>query len=181
MRTQDFDKFVSSQQVSDIDWDGMRNEWLRDLESLYARIADFLDDYVQARTITYKFSRIELSEENLGEYLAKKMDIKIGKQSVSLVPVGTLLVASKGRVDVLGSAGRAQLLLVDERAKTAADLFHVTVSVGKKVPPPPPWREQISWAWKIVPNANPRRFVDLTKQSFLDLLMSIAGAKAIRS
>src|SRR5579863_7246613 len=131
METRDFDKFVASQQGGDVetDWEGVRDEWLRDLESLHHRVSDFLREYVADGSISYSFTEIQLTEENIGTYSAKRMDIRIGKQRVSLVPVGTLLVGSKGRVDAVGSAGRALILLVDQKARSAADLIKVTVSM----------------------------------------------------
>jgi len=181
METQDFARFVASQQQTDvgteIDWAGMRDQWLSELSSLYRKIADFLQEYVANGSVKYSFTQIELNEENIGKYLARRMDIRIGRQSVSLVPVGTLLIGCRGRVDIEGAAGRAQILLVDERATSAADLIKVTVNIkGNVPPPPPPPLQPITWAWKIVSNAAQRRFVDLDKESFFAVLMEIANA-----
>lgn len=181
MRTEAFGKFVASQQEPDvavkIDWARMRDEWLGDLDSLYRQVIDFLQEYIKAGTISYKFTEIELTEENIGKYLARRMDIKIGRQRISLVPVGTLLIGSKGRVDAVGSGDRAQILLVDKRASSAADLIKVTVSTKGGLPPSPPRRkEPIFWGWKVVADAAQRRFVDLNQDSFLALLMKIANA-----
>ena len=183
MRAEDFSKFVAEQQIAEdeskVDWAGIRKEWLKDLDALYKRVTEYLYDYIKAGSITYAFTKIRLAEENIGEYLAKRMDIKIGRQRVSLVPVGTLLIGCKGRVDVKGHARQAQLLLVDEKAKSAADLIKITVKVGRKgsIPQPPhDQNEQISWSWKIVTRTFPRRFVDLDKSAFLELLMEIANA-----
>ena len=180
MQNKDFDKFVARQQGTsldtNIDWAGMRDEWLRNLDSLYREIVGFLREYIDAGSISYSFSDMELIEENIGKYLAKRMDIKIGRQLVSLVPVGTLLVGSKGRVDAVGSTGSALILLLDKRAKSAADLIQVRVSIKGSPPPLAPRKELISWAWKIVVKAAKSRFVDLEKESFLALLMEIANA-----
>jgi hypothetical protein len=167
METEDFARFVADQQEAgvdtEIDWAGMREEWLRDLGAFHEKIVGFLQEYINGGSITYDFTEIELAEPDIGRYLARRMDIKIGRQRVSLVPVGTVLVGCKGRVDAVGSAGRAQILLVDEMARSAADL----IRIGK-----PP----ISWAWKILTNAVQRRFVDLDRESFFALLLEIANA-----
>ena len=179
METNDFDKFVARQQETDvdIDWAGMRDEWLRNLGSLYEQVRKFLQDYIKDGSISYAFTEVDLTEENIGSYSAKKMDIRIGRQRVSLVPVGTLLIGSKGRVDVVGSAGRALILLVNRSVRSAADLIKVTVSIGGSAPPRPPAPVRpISWTWKIVTNAPQRQFVDLEKEAFLRLLMEIANA-----
>jgi hypothetical protein len=104
------------------------------------------------------------------------MDIKIGRQMVILEPIGTLLIGSRGRVDAVGTAGRAQIILVDEKAKSASDLIKVTVGVHGSIPPPaPPPKEPTSFVWKIV-NRPAMRFEDLSKESFFKLLMEVANA-----
>lgn len=178
MEIQEFEKFVSSQQGPDDadainDWAETRNSWLNDLDSFYDIIKSFLQEYVEAGSISYGFTEIELSEPSIGQYSAKRMDIKIGRQHVSLVPVGTMLVACKGRVDAQGSAGRAQILLVDARVRRAADLIKVTVSTGGSVVPVPA-QTPTAWTWKIV--TNQKTFEDLDKKSFFELLMEIANA-----
>ena len=116
----------------------------------------------------------------MGKYTARRMDIRIGKQHVSLLPVGTQLIGCKGRVDVEGSVGRAQLLLLDKRAKRAADLINDAASTEESQPPIPrtPHADNpsISWTWKIVTNSMDKRFVDLDKESFFSLLMEISNA-----
>jgi|SRR5271156_1894150 len=183
MESEDFAKFVASQQGAgvdtDIDWEEMRDEWLRDLNSLHQRIVGYLRDYIKAGSISYEFVEIALTEQNIGEYFAKRMDIKIGRQIVRLEPIGTLLVGCKGRVDAVGSAGRAQIILINAKAKGAADLISVRVTLGTKgsaSPPPSPPMQPVSWVWKIVTNTFPRTFVDLNKETFLALLMEIANA-----
>jgi hypothetical protein len=183
MVTEDFAKFVADQQEQDadstVDWAQVRDEWLGHLDSLYEKIVDFLREYSDKGTITLDFTEIELTESDIGSYRARKMDIRIGKQRVSLVPVGTLLVGCRGRVDVLGSAGRAQLLLVNEKVKRAADLIKVTATVHTKGHVPAasrPPEEPVSWAWKILTNTAQRALLDLDKESFLALLMEIASA-----
>jgi len=181
MSAEDFSKFVASQQKAsdepDIDWKTVRDEWLRDLDLLYQRVVDYLAEYIGAGSISFAFTKVVLTEENIGRYFTKRMEIKIGRQLVHLEPIGTLLIGSKGRVDAVGSAGRAQIILVNERAKSPADLVKVTVSFGG-APPPAPHKpmQPTSWAWKIVTNSSPRKFVDIDKKSFLELLMEVANA-----
>ena len=179
METKDFENFVASQQEAaetTTDWAKTRDRWLEDLDALYRKVADFLEEYVKAGSISYDFTEIELTEPGLGRYLAKRMDIKIGRQYVFLVPLGTMLFGFKGRVEAPGSAGRAQIFLVDERVKRAADLVEVTVNLEGKVPPSPPAQEPSAWAWKILSNALQRTFVNLDKESFFELLMEVGNA-----
>lgn len=180
METKEFERFVASQQETNVDakFDRaqVRDEWLSELASLYMKIAGFLQDYISAGSISYGYTKIELTEQEIGTYTANRMDISIGRQLISLVPVGTFLVGCKGRVDAEGSAGRAQILLVNERAKSAADLVRVRANMKGSASPSPPEQQPISWAWKIVTTTAPKRFVDLDKESFFALLMEIANA-----
>jgi hypothetical protein len=164
MESEDFAKFVASQQGTgvdtEIDWAEIRDDWLRDLDSLHQRMVGYLHDYIEAGSISYEFVEVALTEENIGEYFAKRMDIKIGRQIVRLEPIGTLLIGCKGRVDAVGSAGRAQIILINAKAKGAADLISVRVTFGEKgsaPPSPSPPRQPVSWAWKIVTNTFPCR------------------------
>lgn len=185
MQVQDFAKFVASQQSStqDVDEEAqiesaeIRKQWLEDLDELYRKVADFLQEYVAVESIRYSFTEITLTEEYLGSYQVRRMDIDIGRQHVSLEPIATLLIGSRGRVDVVGSAGlRAQLTRVHKNTKSWADLVHVTIGKEGALPPPPPATQPISWAWKIVRRDVHVSFVELNKESFFSLLMEVSGA-----
>ena len=175
-----FAEFVASQQPTPedaaIDWAEERDDFLRNLQGLYDRIGDFLKEYVDNGSIRYSFSDMRLSEENLGTYPARRMDIRIGRKSIYLEPIGTLLIGNKGRVDVVGEVGRAQILLVDEKAHGPGDLIKVTVNLDDEIPRPSMASEMKSRTWKIVARRPRWSFVDLDKESFFDLLMEVAKA-----
>jgi len=180
METKEFDRFVASQQESDVDANldraQIRDEWLADLDSLHKQIAGFLQDYINKGSISYGLTKIQVTEPDLGTYLANRMDITIGRKDISLIPVGTLLVACKGRVDAKGSEGRAQMLLVNANVRTAADLVQVRVNVKDSSPSAPTELRPVLWSWKILTNTVQKKFVDLDKESFFALLMEISGA-----
>lgn len=184
MDVKEFDDFVKRQQESasgtaSVDWNNELKEWLDYLDRLYAKVELLLQKYISSGQIQFGFRTIELNEENIGQYAAKQMVLKIGPKSVVLEPIGTLLIGSKGRVDISGPTGKAQILLVDSKASSPGSLFHVTVSVvgaGKKPPaaPPKPPRE-ITWEWKIVTRPPERRFIEITQQSLFQLIMEVAN------
>jgi hypothetical protein len=181
MDNRTFDEFVSRQQepvpeTTSINWEERRDEWLTHLDSLYSKVESFLSKYVSSGQIRYEYRPIELNEQYIGSYAAKQMVLKIGRQEVDLVPIGTLLIGSKGRVDVRGPAGRAQMLLVDAEVSDPRSLIHVTVGVGGK-PPAAPSRppRQIEWEWKIVTRPPERRFIRITQETFFNLVMEVAN------
>ncbi len=104
------------------------------------------------------------------------MVLKIGRQEVNLVPVGTLLIAFKGRVDVEGPAGKAQIALVDSKASSAASLINVSVRIGSKDLALKKPAEPIDWAWRIVTPPPERRFIEITQETLFQLIMEVANA-----
>ena len=156
-----------------IDWNKERDEWLGYLQQLYERIAEYLDEYIKSGTIKLRNLMIELNEENIGVYKAKRLVIAIGAQEIRLTPVGTLLIGSKGRVDVEGSAGNSRLVLINKNITHPRQMFRVTVTTvtpGGSPPPspePPSSPKEIEWAWKIVSRPPAMQFTDLNKETFL--------------
>ena len=185
MAVRDFAKFVASQQEAaeqlETDWNEIREEWLSNLDDLYRQVSNFLQEFVTKGSIRYRFVETRLNEENLGSYVAEAMEITIGRQQVFLEPIGTLFIGMKGRVDVVGSAGRAQLALVNENARSGADLISnvpiilVTQSRRSSLPPSPSVKD-VSWAWKIVSRGERPGFVELDQEHFFEVLMDVAGA-----
>ena len=181
MDIREFDEFVKRQQeaaagVASVDWDGERKQWLDYLDKLYKRVESLLHKYISSGQIQLGYRTVELNEENIGSYAAKQMVLKIGPKSVVLEPIGTLLLGSKGRVDIVGPAGKAQLLLVDSKASGPSSLIHVTVGVDWKLPSAPTKsKREIEWEWKIVTRPPERTFIKITQQSLFQLIMEVAN------
>jgi hypothetical protein len=159
MLSQDFTDFVVSQQddppespsAAKARSNRLRDEWLQNLDDLYRRILAYLDEFLKKKLISYSYKPVSLHETRLGRYKAKRMDITIGRQLVTVEPIGTMLIGSRGRVDVRGAAGQRQLLYVNKDAESAMDLISVSVTMGKTPPP------------------------SLDKESLYALLMEVAG------
>ena len=181
MDVKEFDEFVKRQQgstpgIAAMDWDSERKEWLHNLDKLYKKVESLLRKYVSSGQIQLEYKPVELNEENIGSYAAKQMVLRIGRQSVVLEPIGTLIIGSKGRVDIIGPAGKAQMLLVDSKASGPASLIHVTFGVGGKPPAPPAESSRkIKWEWKIVTRPPERRFIEITQQTLFQLIMEVAN------
>ena len=48
---------------------------------------------------------MNLTDEYLGKYSAKRLDIYVGSEIISLIPRGTLIMGSNGRIDMRGPKG----------------------------------------------------------------------------
>jgi len=184
MASTSFDDFVRRQteavKLSDetpIDWQARKADWLQHLDNLYSQVNQYLKSYVDAGDIVIGYRTTDLDEKYIGPYSAKEMIITIGSKIIKLEPIGTFLLGSRGRVDVVGPLARARLILLDAEIKSLSELIHVSVSVdGKPLSPPPPKpRSDVKWVWKIVMRPPRREVVELNKESFLDLLMEISN------
>jgi hypothetical protein len=187
MPSTDFDEFVIRQQIekaatASIDWNQQRDDWLLSLSELYARIETYLQSYRAAGQAEIEYRDIPLNEANIGSYTAQLMVLRIGLQEIQFTPIGTLLIGSKGRVDVLGPAGTSRLVLIDKKATNARSLIHIKVTTGvisasKPPPAPPPTMpsEPIEWTWKIVSRPPEMRFTELTQESFFEMILEVAN------
>lgn len=182
----DFRNFVERQKrpapvYGSIDWGQERDEWLQYLRQLYNYISGYLEEFIKDGAITIRESLIEINEENIGVYQAKRLAIIIGSQEITLTPIGTLLIGSKGRVDVEGSAGSSRLVLIDKNISSPRQMFSITVTTlpagGVPASPPPsrPPPEKIDWAWKIVSRPPAMQFIELNKDSFYQMLMEVSN------
>lgn len=179
-----FKDFVKRQQRSAsvdtaVNWTKERDEWLAHLQKLYDCIGEYLDEYIKSGAIELHEATIELNEENIGAYTAKRLTIVIGPQKILLTPIGTLLIGSKGRVDVEGSAGNSRLVLINKNITHPSQMIRVTVTTiqpGRSpTPPPAPPPEKIEWAWKIVSRPPAMQFIDLNKETFFQMLMEVSN------
>jgi hypothetical protein len=175
-----FDAFVRSQQpapqdTAPIDWAKERDEWLQYLDELYRTTESFLKKYIESGEIKCEYREIQLNEEDIGSYTARQMIIRIGRQEVVLKPVGTLLIGSKGRVDVVGPAGRTRFLLVD--SESSGPNIRISVYIPGRPPPlvPEPPKREIKWAWKIATSPPTVRYIDLTKESLFQALLEVVN------
>jgi len=175
----DFGAFVRRQQTASVeeervDWVKEREDWLGNLRELYDQTESFLAEYIKAGEIKLNYRDIDLNEENIGTYSVRQMILKIGRQEITMTPVGTLIFGAKGRVDIVGPAGRTRLVLVN--GKASGPMVKVTVSIGGK--PEPSDREathEINWKWKIATSPPNIQYVELTQESLFQALMEVAN------
>ncbi|CAH0341803.1 hypothetical protein [Rhizobium sp. CECT 9324] len=175
----EFDEFVLRQQSTEIeaasvDWCQERDQWLDYLNVLYTAVEAFLKPYIDGGTIAISYKDVLLNEENIGEYTARQMVLQIGKQHVVFTPIGTLLIGTKGRVDVEGAAGKARLILADRDAQRP----QIKVTVKRDGDNPRPVTEpptDIDWTWKIATMPPQVSYIDLTQDSLFELVMEVAN------
>lgn len=145
MSKSDFDAFVKRQQSAQqeeatFDPKQQLEQWLDYLNVLYKQITAYLQAYVENGAAQIEYRDVTLNEEFIGTYTARTMFLKIGRSTVTFTPIGTMLIGTKGRVDVQGPIGSARLSLIDKQATNARQLIRVTVRRADdplSAPPPP--------------------------------------------
>lgn len=180
MSKSDFDEFVKRQQTEQQELAGFSPkqqlaEWLGYLDALYKQIAGYLQTYIASGGAQIECRDIPLNEEFIGAYTAQEMILKIGRSTVTFTPIGTMLIGTKGRVDVQGPVGTARLSLVNKQVTTARQLIRVTIG-RPPAPPSPEAIKQIEWAWKISTPPPEMKFIELTQETFFDMILAVANA-----
>jgi hypothetical protein len=175
----EFDAFVKRQQQSaastGIDWPRELKDWLHYLRDLYDRIEGLLQDYIKSGAITVSYREIPMNEENIGAYTASQMTLKIGPQEITLKPVGTILIGTKGRVDVVGPSGRTRFLLVNKDASRPNVRITAVVGGQQTGSRPEELPRPSTWTWKIA-TAPPRvEYIEFTQESLFRALMEVVN------
>lgn len=97
----------------EIDWDGRRSAWIAQVESLIDRIKQWLTPLRNEKLLDWVEGKTTLEEAFIGRYEVPWLEILIGRQRARLIPKGSLVVGSFGRVDLEGSMGKLLLILSD--------------------------------------------------------------------
>jgi hypothetical protein len=173
----EFSDFVKKQTEAakqpPIDWQAKKDEWLDRLAQLYKQVEDYLDEFTRAGQIKLATHSVVITEEYIGTYHADAMTIQIGARQVELRPIGTLLIGSAGRVDMVGPGGSAKIVLTPTELQ--APTFRVSIrtpdDAGAKTSVP----EDIDWVWKLVELRPSMHYLTLDQESFRSAVMEVVG------
>lgn len=173
---EEFLKETKEKKESAIDWTKQRDEWLKCVKKLYDQINEWLSEYIKKNKITINYRSMQITEDFIGTYDAAIMEILIGKTTISLTPIGTIMVATKGRVDMMGPSDTIRFVLADKDSSEIKVTSTIVVNPkeSKKVKEKPKTiDDKINWVWKIVTNNQNIKLVDLDMDNFFDALMRV--------
>lgn len=158
--------------------EGELKYWRHSIENLYNIIENYMDSYIKSKQANIDYQDIELNEEFSGTYTVKRAIVKISDSTITFNPIGTMLIGSKGRVDVFGPRGKARLVLVKKNISSARDMIKVSIKSPNELSEPPKKSEQSQseWVWKIASFPPEMRLDELTEDNFFDLLLSLIDA-----
>ena len=178
MSKKDFEEFLNKHATKtpekEIDWEARKKEWLGYIDQFYKSVKEWLKPYKADGKVSYEFKPLMLTEENIGTYEVDAMHVNFAGQKITLEPIGTLLIGTKGRIDLEGARGRVQFILADKDSKGMK--VNVSVSIGGQPEEKPEERKIPDWTWKIVLR-EPRKisYADFNEDNFFDALMEIVN------
>ena len=184
MNRKEFDRFVrrkQEEQVAAASFDDKQQlaEWYEYVDRLYGIINEYVQHYIDSGAMRIEYKIIQINEDFSGPYEMRSMLLHIGASVVVFEPIGTMLIGSKGRVDVHGPRGTARLSLINKKFEDARQMIQVRVlhpGQAALTAEPPPKLEEIEWVWKIMAPAPLMKFITLTEDTFFDMILGVADA-----
>ena len=176
MTDMSFDDFVNQQDKKEppIDWTQRRDDWKKHLDEFYQLVEGFLQKYIDQGKVHITTATKQITEEHIGSYDVKSLEVQIGIIKVRLDPIGTLIVGAKGRVDMLGPHGTVKFVLVPKTASSPTIRVIVRDSYSETKDEPEPIVEE--WAWKRRTPPPNIKYIELEEESFLSAIMEVANA-----
>lgn len=178
MTRQAFEDFINRQAAGtaeqEIDWARKRDEWLQYLDQFYETVERFIGEYAKAGKIQLTSHSKRIHEEYIGEYEAKSLELKIGSSTIRFDPVGTNLIAAKGRVDMIGPKGAVKFVLVPKDSAGLKMAVHVYTE-NERPPAAEPAQAVREWAWKISTPPPNVRYVEIEEDSFYTAMMEVTN------
>ncbi|AYZ65195.1 hypothetical protein EGY31_17825 [Burkholderia multivorans] len=175
-----FDDFIRKQVRSSadegkpLDLTKEKQTWLTKLDELYELVRVSLREYIDDGSINMEVTDFLLHEQLLGSYTAKAARIMVGRQVVTLKPVGTFLIGARGRVDMTGPRGITKFVIVPPNAERVRVTI-TEVKPGDQPKPAEPSAPPETWVWKISTPPPRITYTELNAESFRTALMGVMG------
>jgi hypothetical protein len=165
---------VTKEKESNIDWESKKNFWIEKVNDLYQQIEGYLSESKAEGLVSTSRSSCTINEQYIGAYKVDSLFIKIGKNEIQLLPVGTLIIAGRGRVDIKGPKGSAMLILF---GKGERPTIKITISEGGKAPEAvkEPRIEPKDYEWVVIKKRGQKEYPVLNEDTFLDTIKVVTG------
>lgn len=172
MGRENFEEYLKKHSTENqIDWDSRKEEWLKHVDEFYKLITEWLKEYIVQNKVQIRYNPITLEEDNIGFYNVKQLYLKIANQTVVFTPIGTILIGSRGRIDMEGRGGRIRFVLVDEKVIERNVKSHKSLPEQKKSTEHD--QQTFKLKWKIAPIPPSNKLEELTENKFFDALIAV--------
>lgn len=155
------------------------NEYKTLVDKLYQTALDAIDELIRDGLITTAKENKLIIEESLGSYNIDSLTLTINSKKIKFEPIGTMLIGSKGRVDVTGPFGNERFMLIRKGVKSPSELIKFNIKVvGATDPGESKPKEDVKkptiddWEWKILPrDSRWVKFEDVNADTITDIIM----------
>lgn len=141
--------------------------WVADLYHLVD--AEWLNEELANGSVTSGTTPITVTEENLGAYQIDAKWIQIGEHRLMMRPVGTIIIGTKARVDLIYKSINRMFVLVGENVEGARDMISVRIE-GEPVQKR---KEPGKAVWKIVNPKGRYNYLKANKSNFEKVIMEV--------
>ncbi len=176
MSKKDFEYMLNKhdevKQENEINWNTEKEEWISFINQFYSSIEKWLKPYVAQHKLAFDYKKTSLTEDYIGTYDVDTMNINFAGQKIRIEPIGTILIGTKGRIDMEGSRGRVQFILVDKDSKGMK--INVSIYRNGKSETNQPETKIPDWTWKILlKDSRKIYYEDFNEANFFNSLMEI--------
>jgi len=169
------EKAVETRQRS-IDWEEKKRTYLKRVDELFNEVRIYLREFVESKDIQIKETAETIEEEYIGEYEVPVLRIQLYGKHADLVPAGTNMIGTPGRVDLIGSFDTIRFILADKKEKSP-QIFAGTSWMPEDRKRAREKEESISrkrnYVWKIITDPPDIRYIELKEASFLSSLQKV--------
>jgi len=106
---------LSEKTVIEFNADEEKKKWIIAVNCLLNNIKQWINDSVEEGLIQISNKDIEIEEELLGKYKIQSVILKTKWDSIYIEPIGRMIIAAIGRVDIYNAKGNYTLLLTSDR------------------------------------------------------------------
>lgn len=146
------------------------------VEEFYSKIdGEWLQPYITDGSIRTEVQEMNITEEALGTYPVLMKKLFIGDIVLKFLPVGTILIATPGRIDLEYKGRTIMFVLVDEAATSASDFISTEIRInGELVERTGPKKKFTgNLVWKFTERGLRVRYQNIDTESFQRLIMGL--------
>lgn len=146
------------------------------VKDFYDKIdGEWLQSYINDGSIRTEIQKITIKEEALGAYPVLMKKLFIGDIILKFVPVGTILIATPGRIDLEYKGRTIMFVLVDEAATSAFDFISSEISINGEVieRTGPKKKFTGNLVWKFTERGSRLHYHSIEAESFQRLIMEL--------
>lgn len=168
------EKHEGKLEENEIDWEERKNEWLEHISQFYSSVEKWLNPYKSKGKLSFEYKKTQLAEDYIGSYDVNVMIVDFAGQKLTLEPIGTLLIGTKGRIDMEGARGRVQFVLADKDSKGMR--VSVSISIDGEPQKKKEEHKEPDWTWKIVLRESRKvSYEEFNEENFFDSLMEVVN------